>query len=108
MIPVRIDNADEMACAVDRTCGDRACGCDAPASAHAKGDTDASTPRRGLAAGLLALACAAGCLAMPLAVGGLAAASGAVAGVWWLVVGVLVVVAAALPVVRRRRGGRIC
>jgi hypothetical protein len=108
---VNVDNADDEACAVDRTCSDSGCGCspvgtiqNTPVTAGA-----GSKPvRRGLGAVLLAVACAAACLAVPLAVGGAAAVSGALAGKWWLVAGVVVIAAVAVAVLSRRRGERIC
>lgn len=114
MIPVRTaateNTEDEVACAVDGTCAGSACGC-GPAGMPARAGAGARVvgPRRGLAAGLLAVACAAACLAVPLAIGGLAAASGAVAGEWWLVLAIVAATAvASFVVVRRRDGDRVC
>ena len=93
------------ACAVDRSCADSGCGCATPAGS----DAPATTSRTGLKAGLLAVACVLGCLAVALAIGGVAAVSGALAGELWLLVGLAVaalVVAAA--VVRQRRTAKIC
>lgn len=96
-----------VVCAVDGSCGDSGCGC-VPAS---RSDHAASPlARRGLKAGLLAAACVLGCLAVPLAVGGAAAVSGALAGEWWLVAGLVVAVGVlGLAASRRRhRGGKLC
>lgn len=80
MIPVHSDTTgnDPSACAVDRSCSDTGCGCP-PADTESRSGTLA---KRGLATGLFAVACAAACLAVPLTVGGVAAASGAMAGQW--------------------------
>jgi hypothetical protein len=108
---VNVDNADDEACAVDRSCSDSRCGCSPvgtiqnTAGAAGAGSKPA---RRGLGAALLAVACAAACLAVPLAVGGAAAVSGVLAGEWWLVAGVVVIAAVAVAVLSRRSGGRIC
>jgi hypothetical protein len=93
------------ACAVDRSCADSGCGCATPAGPGPA----ATTSRKGLKAGLLAAACVIGCLAGPLALGGVAAMSGAVAGEAWLLVGLAVAaVVVGAGVVRRRRTGKIC
>ncbi len=93
------------ACNVDRSCADSGCGCAPPAATH-----DRATPtRRGLKAGLLAAACAVACLAVPFAIGGVAAVSGAVAGEWWPLVGLAVAaVVVGTAVARRRRTGKVC
>ena len=60
-------------------------------------------------AGLLAAACVIGCLAVPFALGGVAAVSGALAGEAWLFVGLAVAaIVVGVAVVRRRRTGKIC
>lgn len=93
------------ACAVDRSCADSGCGCSAPAGC----EPAATTSRKGLKAGLLAAACVIGCLAFPLALGGVAALSGALAGEAWLLVGLAVAaIVVGVAVVRRRRTGKIC
>lgn len=93
------------ACAVDRSCADSGCGCSTPAGTGA-GSTNS---RKGLKAGLLAAACVIGCLAVPFAIGGVAAVSGALAGEAWLLVGLAVAaIVVGAAVVRRRRTGRIC
>jgi len=92
-------------CAVDRGCG--ASGCDCAATAGS--DQAPATSRRGLKAGLLAVACALGCLAVPLAVGGAAAVAGAAAGEWGLLVGLaLAAIGGGVAVARRRRTGKFC
>lgn len=93
------------ACAVDRSCADSGCGCSSPGgSLSAK-----TTSRKGLKAGLLAAACVIGCLAVPLALGGVVALSGALAGEGWLLVGLAVAaIVVAVAMVRRQRTGRIC
>ena len=94
-----------QACAVDRSCGDSGCGCATPAGA----EQSATTSRKGLKAGLLAAACVIGCLAVPLALGGVAAVSGALAGEAWLLVGLAVAaIVVGVAVVRRRRTGKFC
>ena len=93
------------ACAVDRSCADSGCGC----SAAAGSESAATTSRKGLMAGLLAAACVVGCLAVPVALGGIAAVSGALAGEAWLFVGLAVAaIVVGFAVVRRRRTGKIC
>jgi nitrate/nitrite transporter NarK len=93
------------ACAVDRSCADSGCGCATPAGS----DPAATTSRTGLKAGLVAAACVLGCLAVPLALGGVAAVSGALAGEAWLLVGLAVAAfVVGLAVVRQRRTGKIC
>lgn len=93
------------ACAVDRSCADSGCGCSTPdRSAPA-----ATTSRTGFKAGLLAAACAIACLAVPFAMGGVAAVSGAVAGEWWLLVGLAVAaIIIGAAAVRRHRSGKLC
>jgi nitrate/nitrite transporter NarK len=94
------------ACAVDRSCTDSGCGCATPAGPEPAAST---TSRKGLKAGLLAAACVVGCLAVPLALGGVAALSGALAGEAWLLVGLAVAaVVVCAGVARRRRTGKIC
>ena len=98
------DQATE-ACAVDRSCADSGCGCSTPAGS----EPASATSRRGLKAGLLAAACVIGCLAVPLALGGVAALSGALAGEAWLLVGLAVAaIVVGVAVVRRQRTGKIC
>lgn len=93
------------ACAVDRSCADSGCGCATPAGS----EPAATTSRKGLKAGLLAAACVIGCLAGPLAIGGVAAMSGAVAGEAWLLVGLAVAaIVVGVAVMRRRRTGKFC
>ena len=93
------------ACAVDRSCADSGCGCATPAGPVPA----AQTSRKGLKAGLLAAACVIGCLAVPLALGGVAALSGALAGEAWLLVGLAVAaIVVGVAVVRRRGTGKIC
>jgi hypothetical protein len=93
------------ACAVDQSCADSGCGCAAPAGSG----PDTATSRKGLKAGLLAAVCVIGCLAVPLALGGAAALSGALSGEAWLLIGLAV---AAIVVggagLRRRRTGKLC
>jgi hypothetical protein len=93
-------------CAVDRSCGpDTGCGCGSPAET----EVAASTARRtGVVAAVLAVLCAAACLAVPLALGGIAAVTGALAGEWLLVAGGVVVAGAVAAVMWRRRGGTPC
>jgi len=111
VIPVNVNNADDEACAVDRSCNDSGCGCHPTTTTRIDRATPAAASKpakRGLAAALLAVTCAASCLAVPLAVGGAAAVSGALAGEWWIVVGVVAVAALAVGLLSRRRGGRVC
>ena len=94
------------ACAVDRSCADSGCGCATPAAGS---DSEATTSRKGLKAGLLAAACVIGCLAVPVAIGGVVAVSGALAGEAWLLVGVAVAaIVVGVAVVRRRSTGKVC
>ena len=93
------------ACAVHRSCADSGCGC----ATLAAGEHAATTSRKGLKAGLLAAACVIGCLGLPLALGGVAAVSGALAGEAWRFVGLAVAaIAGGVAVERRRRTGTIC
>lgn len=94
-------------CESDRSCRPES-GCCVPSGvdeAQAR-----PTSRRGLKAGVLAAVCAVACLAGPLAIGGLAAAGGALAGEWWIVVAVLAAsgVVAGVILGRRGSGGRVC
>ena len=90
------------ACAVDRSCADSGCGCATPAGS----DPVSTTSRKSLKAGLLAAACV---IAVPLALGGIAALSGALAGEAWLLVGLAVAaVVVGVAVARRRRTGKLC
>lgn len=93
------------ACVVDRSCGDSGCGC----ATRTGSEPEATTPRNGLKAGLLAAACVIGCLAVPFALGGVAAVSGALAGKAWLFVGLAVAaIIVGVAVALRRRTGKIC
>lgn len=93
-------------CAVDRSCADSGCGCSTPVAGS---ESEATSSRKGLKAGLLAAACVIGCLAVPFAIGGAAVVSGALAGEAWLLVGLAVVaIVVGVAVVRRRRTGKIC
>lgn len=104
--PLKVTDAEDgESCRADQSCGtttDSTCGCgpDIP-------ERRTATAPRGAMAALLALACAAACLAVPLAAGGAAAVSGAATGRWWVVAVVLVAAVGAMAVVRRRRG-RVC
>ena len=106
MTTINTSDQSSGACAVDRSCADSGCGCSTPAGS----DPAASTSRKkGLWAGLLAAACVVGCLAVPFAIGGAAALSGALAGEAWLLVGLAVAaIVVGVAVVRRRRTGKIC
>lgn len=93
------------ACPVDRSCADSGCGCATPAGS----DQAVTSSRKGLKAGLLAAACVIGCLAVPFAIGGVAAVSGALAGEAWLLVGLgVAAIVVGVAVVRRRRSGTFC
>jgi hypothetical protein len=59
-------------------------------------------------AAIVAVLCAAACLAVPLAAGGLAAVSGALAGEWLIFAGAVLVTAVVGVVMLRRRGGSPC
>ena len=102
--PIDVTDASDS-CAVDRSCPPES-GCCGDATSPAAG-TDARS-RRGVKAAVLGVLCVVGCLAAPLAVGGVAAAGGALAGEWWLVAGVLVVGAVIVAVTMRHRGRSIC
>ena len=94
------------ACAVDRSCADSGCGCGTLAGSE---PGQAATSRKGLKAGLLAAACVIGCLGLPLALGGVAAVSGALAGEAWLLVGLAIAaVVVGVAVAQRRRTGKVC
>jgi hypothetical protein len=100
--------AEDAACNVDRSCAtapDSTCGCNT-----SSGVSDQTSSRRGAKTALLAVACAAACLAVPLAAGGLAAASGALAGEWWIVALAVVAtgIGATVMVRRRNRAGKVC
>lgn len=107
MTTTPIEGADlNGSCAVDRSCGpDTGCGCGGPGKTKVG---SSSARRTGVAAAVLAVLCAAACLAVPLAVGGIAAVTGALAGEWLLVAGGLVVAGAVAVVMWRRRGGSPC
>lgn len=100
-----IDVTDGSAsCAVDRSCPPESGCCGAPEPSAA---TEAKS-WRGAKAAVLAVLCVAGCLAVPLAVGGAAALGGALAGEWWLAVAALVAAGAAAVAIARRRGRSGC
>src|SRR5262245_20244160 len=83
---------------------DRSCGCEPVAA-----ESEERPRRRGVAGALFAVACAAACLAGPLAVGGLAAMSGALAGEWWIaVVAIAATAVVAIVLLRRRGSGSVC
>jgi len=95
-------------CRVDRTCGaGGSCGCtgDQP-SPEETGTT--SPGRRRLAAALIAVACALGCLALPVLAGAAVAAGAALAAGRWVAVAVLIATAVGAIVLVRRRPGRVC
>ena len=93
-------NAD--GCVVDRSCVDTGCGCVSTA-------VPLNAPRRATAtrAGLIGLLCILACAAGPLAIGALAAVTGAIAGETWIIVAGLVG-AAAVSYYRRRIVRRGC
>lgn len=107
MTTTPIEGADlNESCAVDRCCAPgTGCGCGGPAETKA----GASTARRtGVVASVLAVLCAAACLAVPLALGGIAAVTGVLAGEWLLVAAAVVVAGAVAAVKWRRPGGSPC
>lgn len=94
-------------CRVDRTCGaGGSCGCTGQVS---PGETGTTSPgRRRLAAALIAVACALGCLALPVLAGAAVAAGAALAAGRWVAVAVLIATAVGAIVLVRRRPGRVC
>lgn len=102
--PIDVTDANDS-CVVDRSCPPES-GCCGDGTSPAA-DPGARS-RRGVKAAVLGVLCVAGCLAAPLAVGGVAAAGGALAGEWWLVVATLLAGAVGVAVMVRRRGRSIC
>ena len=102
--PIDVTDASDS-CAVDGSCPPES-GCCGDGPTPAAG-TDARS-RRGVKAAVLGVLCVVGCLAAPLAVGGVAAAGGALAGEWWLVAGALLVGVVGIAVMMRRRGRSMC
>lgn len=101
------DVEQSTTCHTDRSCGTSpksGCGCGS-SSAY-----EQLAPRqRGTKAALLAIACLAVCLAVPLAIGGVVALSGALVGEWWIIAVALVAAPASATVMVRRRGtGPVC
>ena len=94
-----------QACAVDQSCTDTGCGCTTTNHATANHDT----PRRKTLgrAGIVGLLCVLGCAAGPLAIGGLAAVTGALSGEAWIIAAGLII-AAVVYAFRRRNGQRGC
>ena len=93
---------DADGCVVDRSCVDTGCGCvSTPVRTNA--------PRRATATrvGMIGILCVLACVAGPLAIGALAAVTGAVAGETWIIAAGLVGAAVA-SYYRRRRGRRGC
>lgn len=90
-----------ITCATDKSCGpDTGCGCN---------PTPRSTShRQGLKAAVLAALCVLGCLAVPIAIGGFAALSGALTGEAWLIIAGITVAAVIAVVVKRRGSRSIC
>ena len=64
--------------------------------------------RKGLKAAVLGVLCVLGCLAVPIAIGGVAALGGALAGEAWLIGAGLVIAAVVALVLKRRGSGSIC
>ena len=92
-------------CAIDQSSTETGCGC-----ATTKHPTPADdTPRRKTLSrvGILGLLCVLGCAAGPLAIGGLAAVTGALSGEAWIIATGLLI-AAAVYAYRRRTGRRGC
>jgi len=105
MSPTQINHRDGTdACAVDSSCP--------PESECCAGDTqnaeDVKVVQHGAKVALLAALCAVACLGVPLAAGGVAAATGALAGRWWIAVAGIVVAAVASVAMVRRRDGSGC
>ena len=98
-----ISNAE--LCVVDRSCTDTECGC---ATANRPTPPDDTTRRKTFSrAGIVGLLCVLGCAAGPLAIGGVAAATGALSGEAWIIAAGLVI-AAVVYAYRRRTGRRGC
>lgn len=104
MTTTSTDVSEAVSCALDRACPpEAACGGGGPSQASTR------SPRRtGAKAAIVAALCAAACLAVPLAAGGLAAVSGALAGEWLIVAGTVLVTAVVGTVMLRRRCGSAC
>jgi hypothetical protein len=102
----------DASCAVDRSCAEnRGCGC-GPTSSAATGSAAranlASKTGSGIKAAIVGFLCVLGCLAGPLLIGGVAAASSALAGEAWIL-SIGVVAAIIIGVVLKKRGkGSIC
>lgn len=101
--PIEVTD-ESAACAIDRSCPPESGCCGGPTPSE---DREVRS-RRGARAAVLAVLCVAGCLAVPLAVGGAAALGGALAGEWWMAVAALVAAGAAAVVIARRRGRSGC
>lgn len=108
IIPAVTLDKDSPSCATDRSCPPESncCG-ECPATG---GVSDKPTSKTGLRAAVLGVLCVVGCIAGPLALGGAAAAFGAVSGAWWMVIGAAVLTApvSVLVLARRRNGGSVC
>ena len=103
--PATVDTG--ATCEIDRSCGPAA-GCGCGPSATVENSSASTTSRKGLKAGLLGLLCVLGCLAAPVAIGGVAALGGAFAGEVWVIVAGLVAAVGVAVVLKRRGGGSIC
>ena len=94
------DASTTIACATDKSCDpDSGCGCNPAPSARR---------RNGFKAAVLGVLCVLGCLAVPIAIGGVAAIGGAVVGEVWIIVAGLVVAGVVAVVLKRRGSGSIC
>ena len=99
---ISISNAD--LCVVDGSCKDAECGCTTTKPPNAPDDT---TRRKTLSrTGILGLLCVLGCAAGPLAIGGVAAAAGALSGEAWVIAAGLMI--ATVVYAYRRSGRRGC
>ena len=94
------DATATIACATDKSCDPNSgCGCNRAPSARR---------RNGFTAAVLGVLCVLGCLTVPMAIGGVAALSGAVVGEVWIIVAGLVVAGVVAVVLKRRGSGSIC
>jgi len=103
MSPPQINHSTDRtdACAVDNSCPPES-GCCAGDAQKAEG---VKTAQHGAKLAVLAVLCAVACLTVPLAAGGVAVATGALAGRWWIaVLGMLMAAVAGVAMVRRRDG----
>ena len=96
-------NAEQRA--LDRSCTDSGCGCTSASTSDSTPDGDKARRKTLSRAGIVGLLCVLGCAAGPLAIGGVAAVAGTVAGEAWVIAAGLLI-AATFYAYRRRTGPR--